>query len=209
MNWIDIYTLLGMTKQDIYTQKMIYKAKRWGIMCDIAYASDLIEMEKQANLSHAKAMKRAVDWGEVGYVLDQDDLFDLHRMIFPDIEAAWVGDWRLGNVYIPSASVLLPDYTLVPSLMRHYLEDLQWWLCQSEDDPYHIMARLHLDFLRIHPFKDGNGRMSRVLLNHHAAFLGLPCIRITPDDREFYLDYLDYKDENGLANLFEYCSVEC
>jgi Fic family protein len=49
-----------------------------------------------------------------------------------------------------------------------------WQQCQREDriHPLIAMAVMNLDFLCIHPFRDGNGRVSRLLLLLLCSHLG-------------------------------------
>ncbi|MFD9719760.1 Fic family protein [Streptomyces sp. NPDC059076] len=77
------------------------------------------------------------------------------------------GRWRDGPVFVTSPDdPLVPAYTapdseLVPSLAGELIE----WLNDGElDAPVHVRASMaHLNLVNIHPWKDGNGRMSRAL----------------------------------------------
>jgi Fic family protein len=53
--------------------------------------------------------------------------------------------------------------------------------------PVALAARFHYDFVRIHPFDDGNGRMSRLLMNLILLRHGYPMTVIKNDDRNRYL----------------------
>lgn len=70
-------------------------------------------------------------------------------------------------------------------------------LCERE-------AKFHIEFERIHPFEDGNGRTGRIILNKHLLDNGLAPIFITPQMREFYIKYIneyDYKNFGILINM--------
>jgi Fic family protein len=76
------------------------------------------------------------------------------------------GQWRRGPVYVtdardPSiAAYTAPDAEVVPALMRELVD----WL--NADDGTHLLVRAamaHLQLVSIHPWADGNGRMSRSL----------------------------------------------
>jgi Fic family protein len=77
------------------------------------------------------------------------------------------GRWRNGPVYVTSPDdPLVPAYTApdhgdVPALMREFID----WLNNGDlDSPVHVRASMaHLNLVKIHPWKDGNGRMSRAL----------------------------------------------
>ncbi|MFC8046364.1 Fic family protein [Nocardia sp. NPDC057353] len=76
------------------------------------------------------------------------------------------GQWRRGPVYVtdardPSiAAYTAPDAEAVPALMRELVD----WL-QAEDGTHTLVraAMAHLHLVAIHPWPDGNGRMSRSL----------------------------------------------
>ncbi|GAA2718883.1 Dot/Icm type IV secretion system effector CoxFIC1 [Actinocorallia aurantiaca] len=76
------------------------------------------------------------------------------------------GQWRIGPVYVtdtrdPSiAAYTAPDESRVPALMAELID----WL--NADDGTHPLVRAamaHLHLVSIHPWSDGNGRMSRSL----------------------------------------------
>ena len=76
------------------------------------------------------------------------------------------GRWRKGPVYVtdprdPSiAAYTAPDVTAVPDLMAELVD----WLNGADDvHPLVRAAMAHLDLVSIHPWADGNGRMSRSL----------------------------------------------
>lgn len=62
-------------------------------------------------------------------------------------------------------------------------------------------ARFHIDFVRIHPFADGNGRCARILMNKHLIEEGLPPVLITNYMIEEYKEYITNKDYKGLAKM--------
>lgn len=65
------------------------------------------------------------------------------------------------------------------------------------------LARIHVDFERLHPFIDGNGRTGRLLLNLILVRLGWPPIVILKAQRGRYLKALDRADHDDLGPLAE------
>ena len=57
----------------------------------------------------------------------------------------------------------------IPHYMRTLVHDFQMEIADAEVrqllDPYELAARYHHRFVNIHPFADGNGRLSRIILN--------------------------------------------
>ena len=80
----------------------------------------------------------------------------------------------------------------VPPLMAAWLALLNGYLVQAlnEEEALSAYAVLHLAFVRIHPFFDGNGRMARLLANLPVLNAGLPPILIDRTRRQDYLSYL-------------------
>ena len=62
------------------------------------------------------------------------------------------------------------------------MEKLVSWLNQDKSHPVERAALLHLKFVKIHPFVDGNGRCARLLMNLILVRHGYPVINIQPDE---------------------------
>lgn len=68
---------------------------------------------------------------------------------------------------------------LTPSKMRDLVEWTQQTLKESKYHPLLVIGNFLVEFLKIHPFSDGNGRLSRILTNLlllHAGYLYMPYI---------------------------------
>ncbi|MEU5939448.1 Fic family protein [Micromonospora sp. NPDC047548] len=90
----------------------------------------------------------------------------LHFMMMRHELAKWPGRYRPGDIYVDEADTgrrvyTGPDADDVPSLVS----DLIDWLANGEpDNPLLVRASMaHLNLVKIHPWRDGNGRMSRCL----------------------------------------------
>ena len=62
------------------------------------------------------------------------------------------------------------------------MEQLVLWLNQDKSHPVERAALLHLKFVSIHPFGDGNGRTARLLMNLILVRHGYPVVNIQPDE---------------------------
>lgn len=172
-------------------------------MVSLAQASDLVENERDVQLrrAHRQAMCQAIEQGESGHIPDSTDIRELHAALFP-----YGGEWRTCNAIIKGSPHVPPPPERLPILMFEFAEDCRWWLTSSKENDYIKLAHLHLEITKIHAFPDGNGRLARLLLNSHAAYLGVPFIKI--DDRDRYIDLLQAEDEAGLAELFKESSIQ-
>ncbi|MEV6606370.1 Fic family protein [Kutzneria sp. NPDC051319] len=93
-------------------------------------------------------------------------LSTLHFMIQKYELREWPGRYREGNIWVTGRDPLTPAYTgpdpdLVPGLMAEMVD----WLNNGDlESPALVRASMaHLNLVSIHPWRDGNGRMSRCL----------------------------------------------
>lgn len=74
-------------------------------------------------------------------------------------------------------------------------ELVEWFNNVSKDThPLFLAALLHYQFVRIHPFDDGNGRVARLLMNYVLIRNNLPMIVIKSADKKQYLAALNRAD---------------
>jgi Fic family protein len=114
---------------------------------------------------------------------------NLHQIILKEIDHLNAGKYRMENVLISGAKHIPPDYLMVPVQMQSLVyEDNKEWI------HYHPVVRaalLHGEFVKIHPFIDGNGRTARLLLNLVLMSNGYPPIVIKKESRLAYYEALD------------------
>ena len=104
------------------------------------------------------------------------------------------GLFRSGGIRITGAKVTPPEQD-IEDYMRAFLA-LTPRLIQQYS-PLEALAKLHILFESIHPFRDGNGRAGRILLNYLAISQGWPPIIIKGTeaiDRERYYQALEAGD---------------
>ncbi len=69
----------------------------------------------------------------------------------------------------------------------------------DEQDIFAKIAKYHIDFEKIHPFEDGNGRTGRLLINYELLKNNLLPVVIAKEDRVRYFEFLRNNDVTGLA----------
>jgi Fic family protein len=79
---------------------------------------------------------------------------------------------------------------------------------KSELHPIELAAILHHKFVHIHPFDDGNGRISRLLVNYVLLKHELPPIVIKSADKKNYLSALNKADVGDLSAFVEYIAQQ-
>ena len=96
----------------------------------------------------------------------------LHQLILKGIDDDNAGRYRTVNVRISGAEHLPPDQVLIPELMENFIT---WYQTEAMAlHPVERATRVHSDFVKIHPFVDGNGRTSRLLMNLELMKAGYP-----------------------------------
>ena len=93
------------------------------------------------------------------------------------------------------------------SFMQRLRQGIEECYQNPEADIACIMAETHHEFIRIHPFDDGNGRMGRLLLNYVAQSCGYPPIVIVADQRDEYIECLDRAEVLGLRHLRDFLAA--
>ena len=71
------------------------------------------------------------------------------------------------------------------------------------EDIFLKIAKYHIEFEKIHPFEDGNGRTGRLLLNYELLKNDLPPVVISKDERVKYFEFIRKNDSSGLAEWFK------
>lgn len=74
--------------------------------------------------------------------------------------------------------------------------------------PIELAAKLHHKFVLIHPFDDGNGRISRLLINYVLLKNNLPPIVIKTKDKKNYLNALNQADVGNMPAFIKYIAEQ-
>ena len=115
---------------------------------------------------------------------------------------SWIGPCGQGienAIFIPEKPELIIEK--LTSLIEEWNSNKESLV--YNDNIYYYLAKSHLDFLKIHPLYDGNGRISRIILSKQIFELKkrLPIILIK--EQSEYYEYLKTEDINSLAILLK------
>lgn len=119
---------------------------------------------------------------------------NIHQLILKEIDNENAGKYRKENVTIKGAAHIPPDYITVPELMEKLILNYKTW------NIYHPIVKatlLHGELVKIHPFIDGNGRTSRLIMNLDLMNSGYNPIIIKKEDRLKYYEALDKAHTTG------------
>ena len=166
---------------------------------------------------HARAIERIYGLLNTSEIITQQDIFQLHETVLTervlDIYQP-VGKWKVQSNFTNYTDndnkqqwCEYPAPQKIQGLMSQWLDNLNNSLttAHTQDTAVDIYADLHLNFVTIHPFFDGNGRMARLLANLPVLKSGFPPIVVPQEDRYHYKQCLsDYQNTvENLADLSE------
>lgn len=141
------------------------------------------------------------EWRD-GSQINLTELREIHRLV---VEPVWrhfppdellpgegPGSFRLHNIAPLASGLRPPGFTEVPQLVSDWIAEANGPVAGE-----HVMvrlARLHASFEQIHPFRDGNGRTGRLVLNLLLVRRGYPPAVILKQQRARYLAALRRAD---------------
>jgi Fic family protein len=133
--------------------------------------------------------------------LTKRTLLELHSLIMQNVPGIDSGMFRHHDVKIKNSEHIPPSFLEVENQVD---ELFQWMNRNSHKYPPMVMgAILHHWMTWIHPFSDGNGRVSRMFLNFFLLQKGYPEVVIKISDRDNYYNSLIESDKGNFAQLLE------
>jgi Fic family protein len=131
--------------------------------------------------------------------LDIIDILFLHRVTLKGISDYWAGKFKTSqNRIVGSRLKTTPPYKIAME-MKEFVRQLN--KNDKKYNPIELAAYAHHEFVRIHPFVDGNGRTARLLTNLILLKNGYVPIVIRNKDKKKYFDCLE-KAHFGKLNVF-------
>ncbi len=176
--------------------------------------------------AHDVAFEKIKDWaGENEYPLTEARIKNLNEIILvrPFWKEAVTGDGQntrrlinIGDYKKFPNSVRLQNGEMfayasptdTPVLMGELME---WYRSEEEKKQLHplqLAALFHYKFVRIHPFDDGNGRISRLLMNYVLLRNNLPPVIIKSSDKKNYLQALHLADTGNVNAFIDYIAEQ-
>ena len=158
----------------------------------------LREIYEVANHDRAFSyVKRAVAEGRL---LDEEMLKDIHALLMENIMDG--GVYRNVEVRITGAGFRPPAPQEMFQQMRWFFADMPRQ--REKLNAIEWAAWTHAEFVRIHPFPDGNGRTARMLMNLQLLTEGFQPISIAKEERLAYYEALEaYAVRGELAPFTE------
>lgn len=114
-------------------------------------------------INHQDAIGYIKDLVNPNYVLKERDILQIHQLVLRGILPQDAGKYRKVQVMISGSSHMPP----APYLVAKEMEELMLWYHANyhKIHPVMLATEMHQRLVSIHPFVDGNGRTSRLLMN--------------------------------------------
>lgn len=139
-------------------------------------------------INHEKAIEYIEDLVKEKNPVTEWNIKNIHQLVLKEIDDKNAGKYRSENVAIMGATHTPPDHLIVPELMEKLILNYQKW---NKYHPIIKAAIIHGELVKIHPFIDGNGRTSRLVMNLSLMNSGYLPVIIKKENRLEYYNALD------------------
>lgn len=129
--------------------------------------------------------------------VDESIVKDIHAILMDNIIVG--GIYRNVNVRITGAKHHPPTPNEMYRQVKNFYADLPH---KTELNPIQLAAWTHAEFVKIHPFEDGNGRTSRLLMNYQLMANGFLPVSIEKESRLDYFNALESYAVEGKLEPF-------
>jgi len=140
--------------------------------------------------------KEAIDFIEELASIDTkeitlSDIKNIHHLVLKGIDNKNAGAYRVQSVGVVKSDGEIHRFT-EPLKIEEAMNGLIEWLhVQTINEPILLAALVHLKFVSIHPFIDGNGRTARLLMNLILLQNGYPPAIIKVSNRAEYIQTIE------------------
>jgi Fic family protein len=184
-----------------------------GSALDSEEVADILERDKWPNkpkedISEAYGVAKAIGFiRKTRERISLQLIQELHRLVFSNSKP-FAGQFRRKGVevVVTDGSGQIVHRGAPAICVKRLLKELEKWYEKNKRryPPLVLAAVAHNQFENIHPFKDGNGRVGRLLLNNILLKHGLPPVNIELRNRqEYYAALQAYENRHDLRPTME------
>lgn len=143
-------------------------------------------------INHAEAIKHIYNLVKNNISLSENVICDIHSIILNNINKSEAGKYR--KLLVRIGDFIPPRPYLLKSQMEEFMRTYE----KLDIHPILKASFVHLEFVRIHPFIDGNGRTARLLMNLELLKNNYPAINISFEKRaQYYQAIREYSKLNN------------
>jgi Fic family protein len=170
---------------------------------------------------HNEAINFLLDLVKDSRPISEADIRALHKMILvepyqvdaqtadgkPTTKTIKLGEYKEMSNHVKTATGETHYYATPDEVKVKMPELIEWYREANSYEGIHpvvVAALFHHKFVAIHPFDDGNGRLSRILMNLILMQKGFPPAVIRMDDRKNYYSLLSRADSDDKWPFVEY-----
>lgn len=133
--------------------------------------------------------------------ITENDILMFHRLFYRKIDDTNAGVYRKSQVLTSGSKYPLPGPDKVPQMMKDIVQKIAD--IREKEHPVAAAAKAHLEFVFVHPFVDGNGRVARLIMNLVLIQSGYNIALISPARRAEYISSIEgaHKDDADFIKL--------
>ncbi|MEZ6855021.1 Fic family protein [Halodesulfovibrio aestuarii] len=141
-------------------------------------------------------------------LLSEEDLLKIHNLVYGRVDKDQAGTYRNKRIFLSGSKYSFPKPAEVQPLMTEFFSKLP--TMRKELHPVVFAAQAHKEFVFIHPFVDGNGRVGRLLMNLLLIQAGHLITIIPPVLRSEYIASLEkaHTDDSEFVRFILRCHIE-
>ena len=150
-------------------------------------------------INHSEAIDYIKDIAKKDIEISERTIKEIHALILHGIDRENAGRYRTVTVMISGSTHMPPQ----PYLIQKQMEE-------EKVHPVLIAAYLHDELVRIHPFIDGNGRTSRLLMNLYLLRNGYTLVTLkgSNEDKISYYKALEESHTENKPETFQKLVIE-
>lgn len=155
-------------------------------------------------INHAQAVDFIKDIAKDNVEISERLIKEIHAIILHGIDRENAGKYRTVPVMISGSTYMPPQPYLIEPQMESFLAEFIK-KTETKEHPVIVAAYLHDELVRIHPFIDGNGRTSRLLMNLYLLSKGYVIVTLKGDNeskRNYYTTLEKSHTENNSSDFY-------
>lgn len=196
----DTLSTQNLTKYE-YFQKLLEQYRKIEASGDCVVVFGRNKQHKLSNemIRHVMAFKYAYKYAKKAQTTAEtttpDDFLEILQGVTCLLSGSEMVEFRPIQVFVNGNVEMAKWVPVPPEEIADRLESLANWVCDSETimklNPIERAAIFHAEFVRIHPYLDGNGRTARIMSNYLLMKDEMPTISIRHKNTEAYFDAIN------------------
>ena len=152
--------------------------------------------------NHKQAFSNMLDHLESNDTLSVSIIKEVHADLTDRLQYD-KGQFKKNENLIIGAEFQTASPSETPFLVQQLVDNLEYRLenAATDEEKLERILDAHIQFARIHPFSDGNGRTGRVIMNYSLLQEGFPPLIIEKETKATYIELLAKQDLDGFMSF--------